>query len=1121
MEHWIAGLLHTMRELTLFFAPNINSYKRYVEGSFAPTAVAWGMDNRTCALRVVGHGPGLRVENRVPGGDVNPYLATAAIIAGGLYGIENELELEPMFTGNAYSSDAPRVPATLRDAADLFAASTVATGCLRRRRRRALPEQRAHRAEGVRRRGHRLGAHPGVRAAVSAPKPVIGLTTYKQRAQTGVWDVTAAFLPAVYFEAVQRAGGIPILLPPQPVDDEVAGRVLDGLDGLIVTGGADVDPARYGQEAAPETDKPHLERDAWEDALLTGAIERELPFLGICRGMQVLNVNRGGTLLQHLPDVVGNDRFRIGNGEFATNEVVVEPGSELDALVGAKLPVKSYHHQGLDAVGVGLAGDRPHRRRHRAGRRARGRAVRSRGAVASRRGRRRRRPAVRGSRRRRALLRGGEGMSSTTIINPADETVITEVAHTSLEAVDAAVASAVTAQKKWAALAPVDRARALRRFAAAVDGAVEELARLEVRNSGHPIGSARWEAGHVRDVLDYYSGAPERLIGAQIPVAGGIDVTFHEPLGVVGVIVPWNFPMTIASWGFAPALAAGNAVLLKPADWTPLTAIRLGELALESGLPEHLFQVLPGRGSVVGERFVTHPDVRKIVFTGSTEVGKQVAAGCAAQVKPVTLELGGKSANIVFADSDLEKAAATAPGAVFDNAGQDCCARSRILVERSVLDRFLELLEPAVKAWKVGDPNDEATEMGPLVSSAHRSSVQGFLDDAPVAFSGTAPDGDGWWMAPTVLLPSRDGPGRDRRDLRPGCERAAVRRRSRRDRPRELVDLRPLGVDLDARPRPRHPRRPRRRKRQPVGELALLGALHDPVRRHEAERPRPRTRPRRPPAVHRNQERLLQHRIGAPMDLTQRLKDRVAVITGGASGIGLATARRFAAEGARVVIGDLDPATGEKAAAEVNGLFVPVNVADKEQVDNLFDSAAKEYGSVDIAFNNAGISPPDDDSIETTELDAWDKVQLVNLTSVYLCSRAALRHMVPAGRGSIINTASFVAILGSATSQISYTASKGGVLAMTRELGVQFARQGIRVNALCPGPVNTPLLKELFAKDPERAARRLIHVPVGRFAEPEELAAAVAFLASDDASFITASTFLVDGGISAAYVTPL
>jgi NAD(P)-dependent dehydrogenase (short-subunit alcohol dehydrogenase family) len=258
-----------------------------------------------------------------------------------------------------------------------------------------------------------------------------------------------------------------------------------------------------------------------------------------------------------------------------------------------------------------------------------------------------------------------------------------------------------------------------------------------------------------------------------------------------------------------------------------------------------------------------------------------------------------------------------------------------------------------------------------------------------------------------------------------------------------------------------------------------------------------------------------------PIDLTQRLKGKVAVITGGASGIGLATARRFAAEGATVVIGDMNPESGQAAAAEVGGLFVKVNVTDEAEVNNLFDTAQSTYGSLDIAFNNAGISPPDDDSIETTELPAWDKVQEVNLKSVYLCSRAALRHMVAQQSGSIINTASFVAVMGSATSQISYTASKGGVLAMTRELGVQFARQGIRVNALCPGPVNTPLLQELFAKDPERAQRRLVHIPKGRFAEAEELAAAVAFLASDDASFITASTFLVDGGISGAYVTPL
>ncbi len=253
----------------------------------------------------------------------------------------------------------------------------------------------------------------------------------------------------------------------------------------------------------------------------------------------------------------------------------------------------------------------------------------------------------------------------------------------------------------------------------------------------------------------------------------------------------------------------------------------------------------------------------------------------------------------------------------------------------------------------------------------------------------------------------------------------------------------------------------------------------------------------------------------------QRLQDRVAVVTGGGSGIGLATVRRFAAEGAKVVVADIDATTGEAAAAEVGGRYVKVDVTDEAQVEALFQTAVDVYGGLDIAFNNAGISPPEDDSILTTGIDAWRRVQEVNLTSVYLCSKYAIQHMLERGKGSVINTASFVAVMGAATSQISYTASKGGVLAMSRELGVQFARNGIRVNALCPGPVNTPLLQELFAKDPERAARRLVHIPTGRFAEPEEIAAAVAFLASDDASFITASQFLVDGGISGAYVTPL
>ncbi len=340
----------------------------------------------------------------------------------------------------------------------------------------------------------------------------------------------------------------------------------------------------------------------------------------------------------------------------------------------------------------------------------------------------------------------------TDVINPATGAAFASVPSLDPAATDAAIERAHRAFGPWRRVAPGDRARLLRRFAAVVDAHIDELAELEVRNAGHTIGNARWEAGNVRDVLDYYAGAPERLTGRQIPVAGGIDVTFHEPLGVVGIIVPWNFPMPIAGWGFAPALAAGNTVVLKPAELTPLTAIRLGELALEAGLPPDVFIVVPGKGSVVGQRFVTHPAVRKVCFTGSTDVGKSIMAGCADQVKRVTLELGGKSANIVFADADLEKAAASAPGSVFDNAGQDCCARSRLLVQESVYDTFLGLLEPAVRSFRVQDPALPTAEMGPLISAAHRGAVASYVEGADVAFTGSAPDGDGWWFPPTVLL---------------------------------------------------------------------------------------------------------------------------------------------------------------------------------------------------------------------------------------------------------------------------------------------------------------------------------------------------------------------------------
>jgi len=341
-----------------------------------------------------------------------------------------------------------------------------------------------------------------------------------------------------------------------------------------------------------------------------------------------------------------------------------------------------------------------------------------------------------------------------SVVEPATEEVLAELPQAGVEETDSAVARAREAFPAWKAIAPGERAGLLRAVAAGVRERSEELARLEARNVGKPISDARGEVGMVADVFDYYAGAPERLLGDTIPVAGGVDFTFREPLGVVGLITPWNFPLAIASWKLGPALAAGNTVVLKPAELTPLTAVELERIVVEAGVPEGVFNVVVGQGRVVGERIVEHPDVAKVAFTGSTEVGRRIAARAAETIKRVTLELGGKSANVIFADADLERAAAAAPMAVFGNAGQDCCARSRILVQRSALDSFMSALEEAVEAIRVGDPLDDSTEMGPLISAGQRETVASYANgDAPIAIRGSAPEGKGFWFPPTVLCP--------------------------------------------------------------------------------------------------------------------------------------------------------------------------------------------------------------------------------------------------------------------------------------------------------------------------------------------------------------------------------
>ena len=344
------------------------------------------------------------------------------------------------------------------------------------------------------------------------------------------------------------------------------------------------------------------------------------------------------------------------------------------------------------------------------------------------------------------------------VLNPATEEVVESLEPATEVDADAAIARAREAFPAWRDVEPADRSRLLRRLADALDSEQENLARLESKNTGKPIGDSRGEMEMVAETFHYYAGMPERLLGDSIPVSGGVDVTFREPLGVVGLIVPWNFPLTIASWKMAPALAAGNTLVLKPAELTPLSALAFERIALEAGIPEGVVNVVVGPGSRVGKRLVEHPDVAKVAFTGSTEVGKGIMAGAAGTIKRVTLELGGKSANVVFADADLQKAAASAPIAVFGNAGQDCCARSRILVEKGAFDEFLSLMQPVVEGFRVGDPLDEETEMGPLISADHRERVAAYVpEDAPVAIRGEAPEGSGFWFPPTVLAPLSNG----------------------------------------------------------------------------------------------------------------------------------------------------------------------------------------------------------------------------------------------------------------------------------------------------------------------------------------------------------------------------
>ena len=429
--------------------------------------------------------------------------------------------------------------------------------------------------------------------------------------------------------------------------------------------------------------------------------------------------------------------------------------------------------------------------------------------------------------------------SMLKVVEPATEAILAELPHATAEDADAAIARARDAFPAWRDVAPGDRAAILRSVADAIASRVEELARLEARNVGKPIGDARGEVGMVASMFHYYAGAPERLLGDTIPVAGGIDMTFREPLGVVGLIVPWNFPIAITSWKVAPALAAGNTIVLKPAELTPLTAIELGKIAVEAGLPEGVLNVVVGPGRVVGERIVQHPDVAKIAFTGSTAVGRRIGALAAESIKRVTLELGGKSANVIFADADLEAAAASAPGAVFANAGQDCCARSRILVQRSALERFMPLLEDAVTRTAGRRPARRRNRDGAadLRRAARDASAPSSTARSPVAFRGDAPSGPGFWFAPTVLCPVSNDDRAAREEIF-GPVAAVIPFEDEAEAIRLANDTiyGLSGLGLDPRRRPGDPRRARARVGRAVDQLEHLGPRDDAVRRLQAVR---------------------------------------------------------------------------------------------------------------------------------------------------------------------------------------------------------------------------------------------------------------------------------------------